>query len=97
MNKEFKEGFSKGLGFASGLIAIPVAVIFLFVSYGIAQNLFKAVLQSKEKKEYLDCQSKSLDRLLEQDQAKRKGLPVPPFLEMCEKPTREWKWQQRKE
>ena len=26
-------------------------------------------------------------------QARRGGLPVPPYLEKCEKPSREWKWQ----
>ena len=71
MNKEFKEGFSKGLGLASGLIAIPVAGIVLFVSYFIAQDLFNSVFQSEEKKEYLDCQAKHADRFRERDQARR--------------------------
>ena len=97
MSNEFKEGFSKGLGFASGLIAIPVTVIFLFVSYSIAKDLFNAVFQSEEKKEYLDCQAKHANRFREQNQARRGGLPVAPLLEKCEKPTREWKWQRKKE
>ena len=95
MSKEFKEGFSKGLGLASGLIAIPVAGIVLFVSYFIAQDLFNSVFQSEEKKEYLDCQAKHSDRFMKQDQARRGGLPVPPYLEKCEKPSREWKWQKK--
>ena len=93
MNKEFKDGFSKGLGLASGLIAIPVTVILLFVSYSIAQDLFNAVFQSEEKKEYLDCQVKRSNRFKEQVQARREGFPVPPPLDKCKKPTREWKWQ----
>ena len=93
MSKEFKEGFSKGLGLASGLIAIPVAVLFLFISYSIAQDLFKAVFHSEEKKEYLDCKDKYWDRVLEQAEAKRFGTKVPPSLERCKKPTRHWKWQ----
>ena len=54
MNKEFKDGFSKGLGFASGLIAIPVISLVLFISYFIAQDLFKDIFHSEDKKEYLD-------------------------------------------
>ena len=97
MSREFKEGFSKGLGLASGLIAIPVTVIFLFVSYSIAQDLFNAVFQSDEKKEYIDCQAKRSVRFREQDQARRGGFSVPPSLERCEKPSRQWKWQPKEE
>ncbi len=97
MSNEFKEGFSKGLGFASGLIAIPVAALVVLVSYLIAQDLFNAVFQSDEKKEYLDCQAKRSDRFREQDQARRGGFSVPPSLEKCEKPSRQWKWQPKEE
>jgi len=97
MNKEFKDGFSKGLGFASGLIAIPVISLVLFISYFIAQDLFKDIVHSEDKKEYLDCAKKYSDRVLEQAEARRFGTKVPPSLEKCKKPKREWKWQRKKD
>ena len=95
MSKEFKEGFSKGLGLASGLMAIPITVLFLFISYSIAQDLFKSAFQSEEKKEYLNCKDKYRDRILEQDEARRFGFKVPPSLEKCKETTRDWKWQKK--
>ena len=44
-------------------------------------------------KDYLDCQVKRSNRFKEQVQARREGFPVPPSLDKCKKPTREWKWQ----
>tara|TARA_B100000212_G_scaffold230121_1_gene174864 strand:+ start:231 stop:398 length:168 start_codon:yes stop_codon:yes gene_type:complete len=35
MSKEFKEGFSKGIGLTTGVLAIPVARLLLFGFYSI--------------------------------------------------------------
>ena len=56
MSKEFKEGFSKGLGLASGLMAIPITALFLFISYSIAQDLFKSVFPKRREKRIFKLQ-----------------------------------------
>jgi len=47
--------------------------------------------------EYYDCVEKVWDRFDEQNEARKKGLEVPPSLERCERPARQWKWQPKED
>ena len=68
------------------LIKIPVVGIALFLSVVIVNDIFVAVFETKEKKEYYDCRSRMIDQA-------GKGEP----LIRCERPAREWKWQPKED
>ncbi len=93
MSKEFKEGFSKGIGLTAGLLSIPAVGLLLFGVYRVLELPVKRLLWSEEMYEYFDCSDKYMDRISEQINATVEGLEVPPDLETCERPKREWKWQ----
>lgn len=100
MSKDFKEGFSKGIGLTTGVLAIPVAGLLLFGAYKVVRSLAWTFLRSEEMYEYYDCVEKSWDRLDERSNAfdksiKGEEVEIPPKI-ICERPTREWKWQPKK-
>ena len=97
MRKEFKEGFSKGIGLTAGLLAIPAAGLLLFGVYRVLDLPVRRLLRSEEMDEYFDCSDKYMDRVSERLNARIKGLDVPPDLEMCERPARQWKWQHKED
>ena len=97
MSKEFKEGFSKGIGLTAGLLAIPTAGLLLFGIYRVLDFPVRRLLRSEEMDEYYDCVEKVWDRFDEQNEARKKGLEVPPSLERCERPARQWKWQPKED
>ena len=98
MTNDFKEGFSKGLGLTSGVLAIPVAGLLLFGAYKVLRSATYTFLTSEEMEEYYDCIEKSWDRFEERTAAYKKlyeeklDVEIPPSIK-CEKPTRKWKWQ----
>ena len=94
MSKEFKEGFSKGIGLTTGVLAIPVAGLLLFGVYRVIKWHVTPLLWSEEMYEYFDCSEKMWDRFEERSELfeKRDYDDMPPMIE-CEKPTRKWKWQ----
>ena len=103
MGKDFKEGFSKGLGLTTGVLAIPVAGLLLFGAYRVLKVPIRdfafKFLRSEEIFKYYECVEKSIERSDEQTEAYKKiyveglDVEVPPDVERCERPTREWKWQ----
>ena len=101
MSKEFKEGFSKGIGLTTGVLAIPVAGLLLFGVYRVLRNpvrgLFYDLFRSEEMDKYSDCMEKRWDRFQERSELfeKRDYDDMPPIID-CEKPTRKWKWQPKK-
>ena len=97
MSKEFKEGFSKGIGLTAGLLAIPAAGLLLFGVYRVLKLPVKSLLWSEEMYEYFDCVDKYWDRFDERNEARKNGLEVPPYLEACERPARQWKWQPKED
>ena len=97
MSKEFKEGFSKGIGLTAGLLAIPAAGLLLFGVYRVLDLPVRRLLRSEEMDEYYDCVEKVWDRFDEQNEARKKGFEVPPSLERCERPARKWKWQPKED
>ena len=97
MSKEFKEGFSKGIGLTTGVLAIPVAGLLLFGAYKVLRNVAWTFLRSEEMYEYYDCSDRYLNNFYERNEARGKGIEEPPRAEKCERPTREWKWQPKEE
>ena len=102
MSKEFKEGFSKGIGITTGVLAIPVAGLLLFGAYRVLRFPVKKLLWSEEMYEYFDCAEKMWDKLEERNKVLDKMIKkeidyeeLPPIIK-CERPTREWKWQPKK-
>ena len=104
MSNDFKKGFSKGIGFTTGILAIPVAGLLLFGAYRVLKVPIRdfafRFLSSEEMYEYYDCVEKSWDRLDERSNAfdksiKGEEVEIPPKI-ICERPTREWKWQPKK-
>ena len=101
MSKEFKEGFSKGIGLTTGVLAIPVAGLLLFGAYRVLKFPVMGLLYSEEMEEYFDCIEKSWDRFDEQTELYKKlyeeklDVEIPPSIK-CERPTRKWKWQPKK-
>ena len=97
MSKEFKEGFSKGIGLTTGVLAIPVAGLLLFGACRVLRFPVKQLLWSEEMYEYFDCSDRYLNNFYERNEAREKGIEEPPRAEKCERPTREWKWQPKEE
>ena len=102
---DFKEGFSKGIGLTTGVLAIPVAGLLLFGVYRVLEVPIRDLLRSEELYEYYDCVEKRIKNFEERTAVLKKvyadgyvyekdiDVKVPPRAERCERPTREWKWQ----
>ena len=97
MNNDFKKGFSKGIGLTTGVLAIPVAGLLLFGVYRVLSFTVGNLLTSEEMYEYYDCADKYFRNVEERREAREKGIEEPPRFEMCERPTRERKWQPKEE
>ena len=93
MNKDFKTGFSKGIGLTTGVLAIPVAGLLLFGAYRVISFHVKGLLYSEEMYQYFDCSDRYLNNFYERSEAREKGIEEPPRAERCERPKRVWKWQ----
>ena len=99
MSKEFKEGFSKGIGLTTGVLAIPVAICILYL---LGRWIYVPTIMSLQKKEYLnwvDCESSVAIKTI--NQAYKEGYSGQEMtnrinelrVKACgEKPNR-WKWQ----
>ena len=99
MDNDFKEGFSKGIGSTTGVLALPVAGLLLFGAYQVLKFPVMNLLESEEMDKYYDCVEKMFFRFDERSEAFNKSIKdlsgnveIPPKIE-CEEPTRKWKWQ----